>query len=100
LPEDHRFVSENDYLKITQGGKPEKNDILLTRVGAGIGEAAIIDQDLEFAYYVSLTLIKPFHQYVDSKFRYRQLNREYSKLSTIILEHSALLDFRQQLPNT
>ena len=27
-------------------------------MGAGIGEAAIIDSDLEFAIYVSLTLIK------------------------------------------
>ncbi len=74
IPEEHKFVSEEDYQKITQGGKPEKDDILLTRVGAGIGEAAIIDRDFEFAYYVSLTLIKPFHRFIDSKYILHWLN--------------------------
>jgi type I restriction enzyme, S subunit len=74
MPEEHKFVSEEDYLKITQGGKPEINDILLTRVGAGIGEAAIIDKNLEFAYYVSLTLIKPFKNYIYSKYILHWLN--------------------------
>ena len=32
----------------------------MTRVGAGIGEAAIIDTDFEFSIYVSLTLIKSY----------------------------------------
>ena len=58
MPEDHKFISEELYKKLTVNFKPEINDILLTRVGAGIGEAAIIDQDFNFAIYVSLTLIK------------------------------------------
>ena len=63
MPDDHKFVDEETYRKITQNAKPEKGDILLTRVGAGIGEAALIDQDIDFAYYVSLTLIKPYLRY-------------------------------------
>ena len=58
MPEEHKFISEELYKKLTTNFKPEFNDILLTRVGAGIGEAAIIDQDFDFAIYVSLTLIK------------------------------------------
>lgn len=58
-PENHKFVSEETYQKIIKNSKPEKGDLLLTRVGAGIGEACVIDQDLDFAFYVSLTLIKP-----------------------------------------
>ena len=58
MPEDHNYISHDLYNKLTQNAKPEKGDILLTRVGAGIGEAAIIDTDLDFAIYVSLTLIK------------------------------------------
>ena len=58
MPENHKFISEELYKKLTVNFKPEINDILLTRVGAGIGEAAIIDQDFNFAIYVSLTLIK------------------------------------------
>lgn len=58
MPDDHNYISHELYDKLTQNAKPEKGDILLTRVGAGIGEAAIIDTDLDFAIYVSLTLIK------------------------------------------
>lgn len=58
LPENHRDVSYEDYLEYNKNISPEKGDILMARVGAGIGEAAIIDQDFEFSIYVSLTLIK------------------------------------------
>ena len=68
MPEDHKFITEELFDKITKNAKPMKNDILLTRVGAGIGEATIIDQDMEFAIYVSLTLIKPIHKYINSKY--------------------------------
>ena len=46
------------HKKLTKNTKPAKGDILLTRVGAGIGEAAVVDIDFEFSVYVSLTLIK------------------------------------------
>jgi type I restriction enzyme S subunit len=68
IPDDHNFVDEETFRKITQNAFPEKGDILLTRVGAGIGEAAIIDIDIEFAFYVSLTLIKPFLNHLNSKY--------------------------------
>ena len=58
IPDDHKFISKELYDKLTVNYKPEMNDILLTRVGAGIGEAAIIDTNFTFAIYVSLTLIK------------------------------------------
>ena len=58
IPQDYKFISFDLYEKITKNVKPQKEDILLTRVGAGIGEAAIIDLDLDFAIYVSLTLLK------------------------------------------
>jgi type I restriction enzyme S subunit len=68
MPQEHNFVDEETFRKVTQNAYPEKGDILLTRVGAGIGEAAIIDIDIEFAFYVSLTLIKPFLDFVNSKY--------------------------------
>ena len=58
MPEDHKYIKRELYEKLIQNAKPEKGDILLTRVGAGIGEAAIIDKKLDFAIYVSLNLIK------------------------------------------
>jgi type I restriction enzyme, S subunit len=58
LPEKHRKVSVEDFRNYTARNKPRRGDVLLTRVGAGIGEAAIVDQDIEFAIYVSLALIR------------------------------------------
>ncbi len=74
LPADHQFVDEETYRKITQNANPEKGDILLTRVGAGIGEAAVINVEIEFAFYVSLTLIKPFHNHLNSYYLLHWLN--------------------------
>lgn len=74
MPEKHRFVSEDDYQGYIKNRKPEKGDILLTRVGAGIGEAAVIDRDLDFAIYVSLGLIRPVRGYVSSEYLTMWLN--------------------------
>jgi len=64
LPDNHRYVSEEDFEGYRQNRKPVSGDILMTRVGAGIGEAAVIDSDMEFAIYVSVCLIKPFTKYL------------------------------------
>ncbi len=74
MPDNHKFVDEETYRKIIQNAKPEINDILITRVGAGIGETALIDTDIDFAYYVSLTLVKPIKNHINSMFLVFWLN--------------------------
>jgi type I restriction enzyme, S subunit len=74
MPENHKFVSVKDYEAYTKNTKPELNDVLLTRVGSNIGESAIIDQDLDFAIYVSLGLIKPFKEFINSDYLCLWLN--------------------------
>ena len=74
IPEVHRDVSYADYLEYNKNISPEKGDILMTRVGAGIGEAAIIDQDFQFSIYVSLTLIKRYSLQVDMEYLLNVLN--------------------------
>jgi len=59
MPEVHRKVSFEDYRSCHIRAQPARGDVLLTRVGAGIGEAAVVDRDLDFAFYVSLALIRP-----------------------------------------
>ena len=54
MPEKHRLVSEIDFENYRSNRKPERGDVLLTRVGAGIGEAAVLDSDFEFAFCQSL----------------------------------------------
>jgi type I restriction enzyme S subunit len=68
MPAKHRFVSEEDYQGYIKNRKTEKGDVLLTRVGAGIGEAATVDQDLDFAIYVSLGLVRPVRGFVFSDY--------------------------------
>ena len=69
-----KYISEQDFKTFTVGGKPEKNDILYSRVGAKFGEAAKVPFDFDFAIYVSLTLIKPIHELIDADFLVAYLN--------------------------
>lgn len=54
----YKYVSEETHQALTKNNKPNLGDILYTRVGS-YGEAAIIDREMEFSIFVSLTLIKP-----------------------------------------
>lgn len=53
-----KYISQELHAQLTKIRKPKKGDLLVTRVGAGIGEAAIVDVDFEFSVYVSLTHIR------------------------------------------
>lgn len=68
MPRNHRFVSYEDYETYIKQTKPELDDVLLTRVGSNIGESAVIDQNLDFAFYVSLCLIKPCKEFVNPRY--------------------------------
>lgn len=77
MPENHKFVSEEDYQIYIKNRKPEKGDLLVGRVGAGIGETAVIDQDLDFCIYVSVALIQPFKEYINSDYLAQVFNSPY-----------------------
>lgn len=87
IPQNYRYVSEADYEMYNKNIAPEKGDILMTRVGAGIGEAAIIDVDMCFSIYVSLTLIKCYKNDYDMKYLLYVLNsplgRQLAKKKTL-----------------
>jgi len=71
-----RYIDKETFEKITVGGKPEKNDVLYTRVG-NCGEAAKITYDFDFGVYVSLTLIKPIRELLDSDYLVAFLNSRF-----------------------
>lgn len=66
-------ISFEDYQRLNKYSKPEVGDILYTRVGS-FGEAAVIDLDFKFSIFVSLTLIKPKKDIIDSRFLMWHLN--------------------------
>ncbi|MCQ0504772.1 restriction endonuclease subunit S [Klebsiella pneumoniae] len=80
MPENCRYVSEEDYQKYIKNRTPEINDILLARVGAGIGECAVIDVNLEFSIYVSTALIKPIKCHINSNYLCLWLNSPIGRL--------------------
>jgi len=75
-PDNKKFVSYAAYLECIKNKKPEIGDILITRVGA-IGEAAVINQEIDFAFYVSLGLVQPFKKFVNSKYLELVINSPY-----------------------
>ena len=77
MPDVHRFISEEAYKECIRNRKPEKGDLLVARVGAGIGETAVIDRDIDFAFYVSLGLMKPFKEFIHSEYVATVMNSSF-----------------------
>jgi type I restriction enzyme S subunit len=63
-----KFISREDHERFTKRCKPECLDILYTKVGATYGRPALVDTATEFSIYVSVCLIKPIHEIIDSHF--------------------------------
>lgn len=73
----YKCISNELHEKLTKNTKPQKNDILMTRVG-NVGDAALVDIDWEFSVYVSLTHIRMKEGY-DSQFFTQLLNSSFIK---------------------
>lgn len=54
----YNYIPYQLHEQLTKYRKPEMGDLLVTRVGAGIGDACVIDIEMEFSIYVSLTHIR------------------------------------------
>lgn len=72
-----KYISNESFKTFTVGGKPEKGDVIYSRVGANIGEACVVPWEFDFAVYVSLTLIKPIHEIVNSDYLVAFLNSRF-----------------------
>ncbi len=70
----NKFISREDYLTATSKNKPEKGDVLITRIG-NIGFSAIVDWEYEFSIYVTLAVVKKSDQF-DSYYLYSFLQSE------------------------
>lgn len=63
LYETDKYISEEDFrkFKIT----PQSGDVFMTRIGS-IGVCAVVDRDEPLAYYVSLALLRPDTEVLNS----------------------------------
>ncbi|MDN5112109.1 restriction endonuclease subunit S [Aliarcobacter butzleri] len=73
---DYNYVSFQDYKQLTKYYKPQKGDILYTRVGS-FGESVVINIELEFAIFVSLTIIRVKQNIINSYYLSNFLNSNY-----------------------
>lgn len=69
---DTKFITEEEHTKLTKRCKPQKGDILLTRIGT-LGKTKLIDWDVNASIYVSLALFKLSNEVVPTYlYRYTQ----------------------------
>ncbi len=69
-----RYISTELHKNLTKKNKPQRGDVLYSRVGAGFGEAAVVEHTFDFSVYVSLTLIKPKPEKLNNYFLKYYLN--------------------------
>lgn len=61
------YVSPEDHHEFARRGQAERGDILYTKDGT-LGVPCLVDTDQEFSFFVSVALIKPTRESVDSRF--------------------------------
>ena len=60
-----KYISVSDYEKYKI--KPQRNDLLMTRIGS-IGVCTVLESDEPLAYYVSLALLRPNNEVLNSRY--------------------------------
>lgn len=58
----NKFISKEDYIIATSKNKPQKGDVLITRIGS-IGKSVVVNWEYEFSVYVTLAVIKKSAQF-------------------------------------
>ncbi len=64
-----KFISLQEHNLLIKRCKPEKGDILMTRIGS-LGDTKLIDWDVNASIYVSLALLKVNKQAINEKYLY------------------------------
>jgi len=74
-----KYISEEEHTSLIKRAKPEKFDILYTKIGVTYGFAAVVEDISDFSIFVSLALIKPIRKIVDHYFLSNFLNSYLGK---------------------
>ncbi|MDE5771831.1 MAG: restriction endonuclease subunit S [Ruminococcus sp.] len=71
-----KYISEDDYNKYKI--KPQINDIFMTRIG-NIGTCSVVEKNISVAYYVSLALLRPNTEVLNSKYLKYYIESKYGR---------------------
>ena len=74
-----KHISKEEHTSLIKRTKPEKLDILYTKIGVTYGFAAVIEDISDFSIFVSLALIKPKRKIIDPYFLSNFLNSYLGK---------------------
>ena len=55
---DVKYISREEFESAPKGSKPQKNDVLFSRVGSNLGHPVILEEDLELCTFVSLGFLR------------------------------------------
>ena len=65
---DIKYISEDEYNKISTNAKPVKGDVLFTRVGSNLGNPTVIETNLPLTIFVSLGYLRVNKNLLDNYF--------------------------------
>ncbi|MBD1937623.1 restriction endonuclease subunit S [Microcoleus sp. FACHB-68] len=68
-----QYISPQDHEEFTRRGKAEIGDILMTKDGT-LGIPCLVDDAREFSFFVSVALIKPIRDRIDSEYFFYALD--------------------------
>lgn len=53
-----KYISETDFRRLSQKALPQKNDIIYSRIGAALGKARVVENDIRFLVSYSCCVIR------------------------------------------
>jgi type I restriction enzyme S subunit len=59
LTENIKLISEEDYLRLSRKIKPQRDDVIYSRIGARLGKARLVQTDEKFLVSYSCCVIRP-----------------------------------------
>jgi hypothetical protein len=65
---DPKFISEEDFKRLSRKILPRRGDIIYSRIGARLGKARLVEVDTTFLISYSCCLIRPKSEYIDKKY--------------------------------
>ena len=75
-----RYLSKEDFEKEDKRTNLEKGDVLLTIVGAGLGDCCVYNFEKKIVFQRSVSVIKPSYDKISSRFLMYTLQHNYNKI--------------------
>lgn len=72
--DDVKKISLEDFHRLSRKGRPKRNDIIYSRIGARLGKARLVEVDFDFLASYSCCTIRPNHEIVNATFLHRMLD--------------------------